>query len=243
MSWTHRLAATTLLAAGLIGLAATPAAAHDGNVGITEVTVGESGLDYDLYLDPRFLATALPDLRLADATLDVPQADRLLAEGVAVSTGGRPVTASGIRTGKTSTKQLSHLGGVALLTETPLVHIHARYDLGGPATDYRMEYRLFLPDKGQQPHSNLAWIHQGGQTRTFILSPDAAVLTPGVGEVVATTAKGDNGSGSPVALVVATGAAVAVAGGAAVLLRRARRGGDRGPAARRTGRVPTASRR
>lgn len=218
----------------LVGPLGAPAAAHDGNVGVSEITIDDAHIEYELYLDQRFLTAALPDLRLDGGTLTEPQARRLLADGLEVSVGARPVAAGPVTVGTSSTGRLGHLGGVAMMGDIPLVRITAGYDAAGPAVDYRLVYRLFLPDKGQQPHSNLAWIHAGGGTRTFIFAPGGPALTPGAGQAVAPPAAArPSGRGVPAAPVAGFVALLAtIVAAVAWLVRIGRARGSRPPGRR-----------
>ncbi|NHC43944.1 hypothetical protein [Motilibacter aurantiacus] len=216
-----------LAGAGLAVLAAVaaacPVAAHQGNVGVSEITVGEAGLRYDLYLDARQLGAVVPLAGTGQEPGAVPLAgtsgqavlpvdvERVVAEQVDVTVGGARSEPRVLALSSTDTTRLTWLGGVSVMDPVvPLLKVELEYP-GDPSGGYRVDYRLFVQDEGQ-PHSNLAWVHDGGGTGTYVFAPGGAPLEPGLLRVQE-EAGGDGVSGLAVA-----GAGVAGTGVAALVL-------------------------
>lgn len=223
--------------AGLEVAAAAPAWAHDGNVGLSEITVADRWIDYHLYLDARQLSDAVPlgpegDVALPGtaAGTKVRQADllRLVQGGITVESAGADAEPTLVTLDTTSTAKLTHLGGVSLLADIPLLHMQLRYTFPADIANYRIGYSLFPPDKGRQPHSNLAWLHEGRSTSTFIFTPGGPPLVPGAARPVAAVPRESSGGGLGWVLGIA-GAVLVVAVIAAVVIRRSRAARQRRP--------------
>ena len=211
--------------------AAAPARAHEGNVGLSEITVAGRQVDYDLYLDARQLSNAVPlgpegevALPGTAAGVKVRRDDvlRLVNEGITVESAGTDAEPTLVTLDTSSTGKLTHLGGVSLLDDIPLLHVGLRYTFPADVVDYRIGYALFMPDKGEQPHSNLAWLHEGRSTSTFIFSPGGAPLVPGAAQPVAAVPDEPTGAGRYWVLGIAGGVVGVLAVIAVVVIGRSR---------------------
>jgi hypothetical protein len=106
---------------------------------------------------------------------------------------------------------------------TPLLELVMRYSASESIDDLSIEYDLFLPDEGQEPHSNLAWIDVHGDRGFYLFAPDGPTFAPDLMEPLDELALPDDQSGSNLPMAIAGFMLIgmlAVAG--AVLLRNAR---------------------
>ena len=149
----------TLTVVSMVSLTAG-AAAHFATVGFSDITLGEGGMAYDLWLDPYHLATLLP-LDANDNTIvsaaEVQEASDLLTalaqEAVVVEQDGTavPVQASAPRlvTGEDVPQDVATIDA-----DFPLVAFHLTAD--GPLDPSRtsITYGLLLMDAAE-PHRNV----------------------------------------------------------------------------------------
>ncbi|MEO2104459.1 MAG: hypothetical protein ABGZ36_02335 [Actinomycetota bacterium] len=172
----------TLTVVSMVSLTAG-AAAHFATVGFSDITLGEDGMAYDLWLDPYHLATLLP-LDANDNTIvsaaEVQEAGDLLTalaeEAVVVELGGTavPVQASTPRlvTGEDLPQDVATIDA-----DFPLVAFHLTAD--GPLDPSRtsITYGLLLMDAAE-PHRNVGGLRGPAGTQPIEFDPDHDRLVP-----------------------------------------------------------------
>jgi hypothetical protein len=219
---------------GFLAVALAPAAAagHDGGLGVSEIRIEGTRVDYDLYLDATQLGLALP---LGDGEVGLPGASgapgtrvrrrdvaRLVAEGLSVESAGVRGRPRLLAVDATTASALTWLGGVSRMGGLPLLRARVRYEFPAAVREWRIGYALFPHAAGQPPHGNLVWLHEGGRTVTYVFAPGAGPLVPGAGRPVpspeeAAGRAGDATAPRPGVPAAAIGLALAVlaaAGGA-----------------------------
>ena len=172
----------TLTVVSMVSLTAG-AAAHFATIGFSDITLGEGGMAYDLWLDPYHLATLLP-LDANDNTIvsaaEVQEASDLLTalaqEAVVVEQDGTavPVQASTPRlvTGEDVPQDVATIDA-----DFPLVAFHLTAD--GPLDPSRtsITYGLLLMDAAE-PHRNVGRLRGPAGTQPIEFDPDHDRLVP-----------------------------------------------------------------
>ncbi|WP_341250818.1 hypothetical protein [Euzebya pacifica] len=172
----------TLTVVSMVSLTAG-AAAHFATVGFSDITLGEGGMAYDLWLDPYHLATLLP-LDANDNTIvsaaEVQEASDLLTalaqEAVVVEQDGTavPVQAGTPRlvTGEDVPQDVATIDA-----DFPLVAFHLTAD--GPLDPARtsITYGLLLMDAAE-PHRNVGRLRGPAGTQPIEFDPDHDRLVP-----------------------------------------------------------------